>query len=117
MMLRIWSEAKELLHSDKKLVIEVKEETRSNEQNALMHSLISKISKQATHAGSKWDAEDWKRLLLAQWSKEMGKIVPALDGEGIVQLGLQSRRLSKSEAVDFVEFIYAWAAQSGIDLV
>ena len=95
----------------------MKEETRSNEQNALMHSLISKIAKQATHAGSQWDAEDWKRLLLAQWSKEMGKIVPALDGEGIVQLGLQSRRLSKSEAVEFVEFIYAWASQSGIDMV
>ena len=117
MMLRIWVEAKELLTSNKKLVIEVKEETRSNEQNALIHALIARIAKQAEHAGSKWEPEDWKRLLLAMWSKDMGKLVPSLDGEGVVQLGLQSRRLSKSECVEFVEFIYAWAAQSGIDLV
>ena len=69
MMLRIWVEAKELLTSNKKLVIEVKEETRSNEQNALIHALIARIAKQAEHAGSKWEPEDWKRLLLAMCQK------------------------------------------------
>ena len=117
MMLRIWAEAKDSLSAGKKLIIEIKEETRSNEQNALIHALISRIAKQAEHAGSKWEAEDWKRLLLAQWSKDTGKLVPSLDGEGVVQLGLQSRKLSKAEGVDFVEFIFSWAAQSGIDLV
>lgn len=121
MMIRIWAESKELLTSNKKLVIEVKEETRSNEQNALIHALIARIAKQAEHAGSKWDAESWKRLLLDQWAKDSnrdrGALVTSLSGDGIIQLGLQSRRLSKSECVEFVEFIYAWAAQSGIDLV
>jgi hypothetical protein len=121
MMLRIWAEAKELLTSDKKLVIEVKEETRSNGQNSLIHALIARIAKQAEHAGSKLEAEDWKRLLLDQWAKDSnrdrGALVASLSGDGIIQLGLQSRKLSKSEGAEFIEFVYAWAAQSGIDLV
>ena len=49
--------------------------------------------------------------------KGHGKIVPSLDGEGVVQLGLQSRKLTKAESAEFIEFIYAWAAQAGIDMV
>lgn len=116
-MLAVWNIIKESIYGGKKMVLEIKEETRTNEQNALIHALIARISLQAEHAGSKWEAEDWKRLLLAMWSKDMGKIVPSLDGEGVVQLGLQSRKLSKAEGAEFIEFIYAWSAQSGIDLV
>ncbi len=116
-MLAVWNIVKETLYSGKKVILEVKEETRSNEQNALMHTLIARIAKQAEHAGSKWEPEDWKRLLLAMWSKDMGKLVPSLDGEGVVQLGLQSRSLTKAEGAEFIEFIYAWAAQTGIDMV
>lgn len=116
-MLAVWNIIKETLYSGKKVILEVKEETRSNEQNALIHALIARIAKQAEHAGSKWEPEDWKRLLLAMWSKDMGKIVPSLDGEGVVQLGLQSRKLTKAEGAEFIEFIYAWAAQNGIDMV
>lgn len=116
-MMAVWNIIKETLYSGKKVILEVKEETRSNEQNALIHALIGRIAKQAEHAGSKWEPEDWKRLLLAMWSKDMGKIVPSLDGEGVVQLGLQSRKLTKAEGAEFIEFIYAWAAQNGIDMV
>lgn len=116
-MLAVWNIVKETLYSGKKVILEVKEETRTNEQNALIHALIARIAKQAEHAGSKWEPEDWKRLLLAMWSKDMGRIVPSLDGTGIVQLGLQSRNLTKAEGAEFIEFIYAWAAQSGIDMV
>jgi hypothetical protein len=116
-MLAVWNIVKETLYSGKKVILEIKEETRTNEQNALMHTLIARIAKQAEHAGSKWEPEDWKRLLLAMWSKDMGRIVPSLDGEGVVQLGLQSRSLTKAEGAEFIEFIYAWAAQAGIDMV
>lgn len=116
-MLAVWNIVKETLYSGKKVILEIKEETRTNEQNALIHALIARIAKQAEHAGSKWEPEDWKRLLLAMWSKDMGKIVPSLDGEGVVQLGLQSRKLTKAEGAEFIEFIYAWAAQAGIDMV
>ena len=116
-MLAVWNIVKETLYSGKKVILEIKEETRTNEQNALMHTLIARIAKQAEHAGSKWEPEDWKRLLLAMWSKDMGRIVPSLDGEGVVQLGLQSRKLTKAEGAEFIEFIYAWAAQAGIDMV
>jgi hypothetical protein len=43
-----------------------------------------------------------------------GRIVPSLDGSGIVQLGLQSRKLTKEQASEFVEFLYAWSTQNGV---
>ncbi len=43
-----------------------------------------------------------------------GRFVQSLDGTGIVQLGLQSRKFSKEEATGFVEWLLAWGAQNGI---
>ena len=80
--------------------------------------MIEEIAKQASHLGAKWDAEDWKRLLLNEFAKQanlfQGRIVPSLDGSGIVQLGLQSRKLTKEQASEFVEFLLAWGAEHGI---
>lgn len=120
-MLAVWNIVKETLYNGKKVILEIKEETRTNEQNALIHALIARIAKQAEHAGSKWEPEDWKRLLLDQWAKDSnrdrGSMVGSLSGDGVIQLGLQSRNLTKAEGAEFIEFIYAWAAQAGIDMV
>jgi hypothetical protein len=45
-----------------------------------------------------------------------GRIVASLDGTGIVQLGLQSRKLTKEQGSEFIEFLFAWAAQNGVYL-
>ena len=71
-------------------------------------------------AGSKWDADDWKRLLIDQWAKDSGlakgAVVPSLDGERVVQLGIQSRDFSKEQAASFIEWLQFFAADKGIDL-
>ena len=93
---------------------------RSGQQNKMFHAILGQIAKQAQHLGSTWDVEDWKRLHLHNFCKERGyaagKIVQALDGQGLVQLGLQSRKLTKEQAVEFTEYLLAWCAQNGVHI-
>jgi len=116
----IWPTLKAMLTAGKKMSIEIKQSSRSSEQNNMFHSLIDKIAKAMKVAGSDWTADDWKRLLIDQWAhetgKKIGKVCPSLDGERIVQLGLQSHKFTTAEGADFIEFLFAWASQKGIDV-
>ena len=120
MLTVIWPMLKSMLIAGHRMTIEIKQSKRSVEQNAMFHSLISKISKSMKAAGSTWTADDWKRLLIDQWAhdtdRKIGKVCPSLDGERIVQLGLQSYEFTTTESSDFIEFLLAWAAQKGIDV-
>ena len=116
----LWPKVKAALASGKKLTLEIKEQSKSREQERLYHELIGQIAKQAQHLGAKWSADDFKRLLVDQFVREQGisngKVIPNLDGTGIVQLGFQTRNFSKEQASEFVEFLMAWASQHGVEL-
>jgi len=120
LMKHIWPKVKEALVAGRKLTLEIKDASRSNEQNEKFHAIIGDIAKQAQHMGAKWDAEDWKRLLVDQYVKDQGlngsKIIPSLDGAGIVQLGVQTRKFTKEQASEFVSFLICWCDQNGIEL-
>lgn len=120
LLMELWQKLKPHLLAGKKLTLTIEEEKRSLDQNAMFHSILNQIAKQAEHVGSKWSAEDWKRLTLDMWNRERGQgfanVVPALDKSGIVQLGLTSRGLTKAEASEYTEFLMAWAAQNGIEV-
>jgi len=117
-MAKIWPKVKDTLKTGKALRMEIKAESRSDEQNAKYHAMLSEIAVQAQHMGAKWDAESWKRFLVYEFCKQLGlpqgQIVPSLDGSGIVQLGLQTRDFSKERAAEFIEFLEAWAADKEI---
>lgn len=93
---------------------------RTIDQNAKFHVVIQEISEQASHLGSKWDAESWKRLLLDAFAKETfrprGKVIPNLTGDGVVEIGLQSRKFTKQDASEFVEWLHAWCEDNGVEL-
>jgi hypothetical protein len=115
----LWPKIKESLQAGKRLRLEVKRSTRSSDQNAMFHSLIDLVAKQMKAAGSAWSADDWKRLLIDQWAHEtgrkIGKVAPSLDGERIVQLGLQSHKFTVEEGSEFIEWLMAWMADKGIE--
>jgi len=115
-----WEKITKALDAGKHLTMEIKLVSKTREQEEKYHAMIGDISKQAQHLGAKWSSEDWKRLLVDQFLREteniQGKIVPNLDGTGIVQLGLQTRKFTKEQASEFVEWLYAWAANNGIEL-
>jgi hypothetical protein len=47
---------------------------------------------------------------------ESGQIIPNLAGDGIVQLGRQTRKFTKEQASEFVEFLLAWSAENGVTI-
>jgi hypothetical protein len=97
------------------MVVTIKEPTRSGEQNDKLHALCGEIAKAHEWHGLKLDTEAWKRIFVEAWSrtegKPQGRLVPSLDGKGIVALGIQTRTLSKSNLSDLIEFIQAWQAE------
>ncbi len=119
-MLAVWEKIKHSLDGGKKVILEISEENRCDPQNKKYHAIIGQIAKQASHAGAQWDTESWKRFLLEQWSKDNellgGEVVASLDGHRVVQLGIQSRKLTKQQGADFIEWLLAWSAQNGIDI-
>ncbi len=119
-LLKLWPQIKASLQAGHKLELTINREAKSRDQEEMYHAIIGQIAKQASHLGAKWSQEDWKRFLVWQFAKEVGistgKLVPSLDGTGIVQLGLQTRKFKKEEASQFTEWLLAWAAQNGVDV-
>jgi hypothetical protein len=107
-----------------------KGKNKSRDQEMKYHAMIGDISRHYEHCGKKWDAEDMKRLLVdqfkrdtindpvtAQFWKAMGhlEMVPALDGSGVVMLGVQTRRFPVELASIFIEWLFAFGAELGIE--
>ena len=115
-----WEKITKALDSGKHLTMEIKLASKTREQEEKYHAMINDIAKQAKHLGAKWSSEDWKRLLVDQFLREeaniQGKIIPNLDGTGIVQLGFQTRNFTKEQASEFVEWLYSWSGNNGIHL-
>ena len=116
----IYQKMKPHFMGGKKFTLEVTSETRSQPQNEMYHAIIGQIAKQAEHAGAKWDGESWKRFLIDQWASETGrsagKVAPSLDGQRVVQLGLQSRKFNKADASEFTEWLICWATDKGFEV-
>lgn len=119
LMQTLWPKVKEALAAGRKLTLEVKDASKSREQEEKYHAIIGDIAKQAQHMGAKWDAETWKRLLVDKYCREIGlnsQIMANLDSDGLVQLGFQTRKFTKEQASEFVEWLHAWAADNGVTL-
>lgn len=114
----LWPKVTDALDAGKELVLEIKAANKSRDQEEKYHAMIGEIAQQAQHLGSKWDAESWKRLLVDQFCKDIGLktgvVIPNLSGDGIVQLGYQTRKFTKEQASQFVEWLYAWSAENGV---
>ena len=117
LMTNLWPKVINALET-KVLTLEIKEANKSREQEEKYHAMIGEIAKQAQHLGAKWDSESWKRLLVDQFCKDnglkTGAVIPNLAGDGIVQLGMQTRNFTKEQASEFVEWLHAWGATNGI---
>lgn len=118
LMNNLWPKVMEALNAGKQLTLEIKKASKSREQEEKYHALIGDIAKQAQHLGATWDAESWKRLLVDQFCRDnnikTGTVIPNLSGDGIVQLGFQTKKFTKEQASEFVEWLYAWGTENGV---
>ena len=116
-LMGLWHEAKAHLMAGRRMVVELKEATRSTEANARLHATIADVAKQLDWAGQKRDLEVWKRLLTAAWLRARGEsieILPALDGHGIDVVFRRTSSLTGCECSELCEFIYAWGSERGV---
>ena len=92
--------------------VEFRAPRRSNDQNALMWSLLSQISKGVEWYGQHLSSEDWKDVLTA--SLRRCRVVPGIDAGTFVPLGMRTSQMTKQEISDLLELIYAFGAERGV---
>ena len=94
-------------------VLNIREASRTNDQNAKMHAMLSDIVR-AKPGGRVMAVEQWKAVFM-QAAGFKATFVPDLEGESFVCLGFKSSRLNKAEFSDLIECIYEYGARFGVE--
>jgi len=105
-------------------VMRLGEPVKKREQEEKYHAMIGDIAKQDTKRG--YDAEVWKRLLCAAYVRVArenaaaegkpdpflgrGMILPNLEGDGFVQIGVATSDFTVRQAAEFIEHLYDFGA-------
>lgn len=114
-LMHAWAECiKPMLVGGHRLVLEVKPEPRSSEQNRLLHAALTDISQQVEWMGKKLSVEVWKRLCMASWlreKKEQPMLIPALDGNGFDVIFERTSKLSRTQCSELLEWCFAFGAE------
>lgn len=93
------------------VTLTLEDERRNNSQNALLHAILTEISREREWAGKTRDVETWKRLLVAAWCRARGEAVeflPALDGHGVDVVFRRTSKMSKAEIAELIDYVEAW---------
>jgi hypothetical protein len=88
--------------------------TRSIDQNSALWAALGDIARQREYHGLKLTADDWKILFLDALDRET-RMVPNLDGTGMVGIGRSSSSLSKEEFSGLLSIVYEWGSRNGIE--
>jgi hypothetical protein len=93
--------------------IEFKAAKRTLPQNDRMWAMLTDVSRQLEWHGMRLTPDDWKLIFLDGLKREL-RIVPNIDGNGFVNIGRSSSKLSKQEMTDLIELIFAFGAKHGV---
>lgn len=104
---------------------------KTRDQECKYHAMLNDIAQQSMHLNQKLDLDSWKRLCVAQfradciandiprlaayWKCQEFRLMPSIDGSSLVQLGAQTRDFPKYVAAGFVEWLYHYGAENGIE--
>ncbi len=97
--------------------VTIKEETRNNAQNNLLHAMLAEIVKAGTlWDGATHDIEFWKGLIVSGWAiatKSEGQVTRGIENE-IVLIRRSTTTMTKKELSSLVEYLAAFMAARGI---
>jgi hypothetical protein len=102
---KLWQLIKEDLQTGHRLELEIKREKRSTDQNSLLWSILTDLSRQVIWHGQKLTKEEYKDLLTAGLKKQ--KAVPGIDG-GFVMIGASTSNMTKEEMSDLIALAHAF---------
>jgi hypothetical protein len=107
-----WTAHQLIDRAPERAVVNIRPETRTNEQNNKMWAMLSDISR-AKPEGRELTTDKWKSLFMdaigipADWE-------PGISG-GVVNVGYRSSRLTKEQMSDMIEQMYAYGAEHGVE--
>ena len=91
---------------------------RNLEQNALLHALLSDISKQVEHQGMKFNVTVWKRLCTAAYLREIREspmLIPAIDDAGRIDIIYEkTSKMGKKKVAGLIEWVYSYGAENNV---
>ena len=108
---QLWPHLKAHLMAGRRMVVELRTETRSLEQNARLWAMLTEVSRQVDWYGRKLTPEQWKHVFSAALKKQ--DVVPSIDG-GFVVLGLSTSKMTRAEMSELQELIEAFGAERGV---
>ncbi len=91
--------------------VEVKQRTRTLDQNARMWAMLTELSRQVVWHDQHLTPENWKDMCTAALKRQ--QVVPGIDG-GFVVLGTSTRRMTIGEMAELMDFIAAFGAERGV---
>lgn len=92
-------------------VVNIREATRTTEQNAKMHAMLSDLSR-AKPEGRRHVPEVWKAIMMAACGHQI-QFENGLDGQPF-PIGFRSSRLSKAQMSELIECIYEYGARHNV---
>lgn len=96
--------------------VTIQPRTRSLDQNAMLWSQLSELSKQLTWPvdgqSVKLSPEDWKHVVSAGLKRHQ-RVAMGIDG-GFVVLGQSTSKMTVAEMSELIELIYAFGAARGV---
>ena len=120
MTAQAWPLLKAMLAAGHRMVLEIRPISKTREQENKYHAIIEEIAEQAQHLGAKWEADDWKRLLIDKFARDTGrthgKVILNLDKSGVVEVGVQSRKFSIADGSEFITWLHHWSDENGLDV-
>lgn len=107
----VWPLVKSHTLAGRRMVVEVREETRSLAQNARLWAMLEDIASQVDWYGQKLTKDEWKDVFSAAMKRT--KVVPGLDG-GFVVCGQSTSKMTIAEMCEMQELMEAFGAQRGV---
>lgn len=104
------------LDDKKPLVMETKPLTRTLEQNAKLHAMLTDISKQREFNGKLRNVETWKSILVSAHCIATGNEVEmaiGLEGE-VINLRESTAQMGVKRMESLIEYVTAWGIENGV---
>lgn len=100
-------------------VVTIAEPTRSGDQNAKLHALLSDLARSPLMwAGKRRTLEQWKAILISGHAVATGtggEVIPGIEGE-FVAIRESSANMSVARASSLIEYVIAFAVSNGVEL-
>lgn len=93
-------------------VVEIKEKTRTLEQNSKMWPMLQDIARQVEWYGNWLTDEEWKDFFTA--ILKLQKVVPNMDKSGFIAVGGSTSKMGKKLFSDLIELMYAFGSEHNV---